>query len=92
MIRLKAVTELKCCATADEYYSPAAASHAIVEVADDGSGLNQDKIRAKALERGLIQENDLLSEQDIVNLIFEAGFSTVDKVSNLSGQLETHGT
>ncbi|CAB1369428.1 chemotaxis protein CheA [Denitratisoma oestradiolicum] len=58
----------------------------VIEVADDGGGLNQEKIRAKAIERGLIQESDSLSEQDIVNLIFEAGFSTMDKVSNLSGR------
>lgn len=58
----------------------------VIEVVDDGGGLNKDKIEAKALERGLIQPGQVLSDQDIVNLIFEAGFSTVDKVTNLSGR------
>jgi len=58
----------------------------VIEVADDGGGLNKDKIAAKALERGIIQPGQQLSEAEIVNLIFEPGFSTVDKVSNLSGR------
>src|SRR6185369_6540726 len=43
-------------------------------------------ITAKALERGIIQPGEALSEAEIVNLIFEPGFSTVEKVSNLSGR------
>ncbi|MCX8017379.1 MAG: chemotaxis protein CheA [Rhodocyclaceae bacterium] len=58
----------------------------VIEVVDDGGGLNVEKIQAKAIERGLIQPGQTLSEQEIVNLIFEAGFSTADKVSNLSGR------
>lgn len=58
----------------------------VIEVVDDGGGLNAEKIQAKAIERGLIQPGQTLSEQEIVNLIFEAGFSTADKVSNLSGR------
>jgi two-component system chemotaxis sensor kinase CheA len=58
----------------------------VIEVVDDGGGLNKDRIEAKALERGLIQPGQVLSDQDIVNLIFEAGFSTVEKVTNLSGR------
>jgi two-component system chemotaxis sensor kinase CheA len=58
----------------------------VIEVVDDGGGLNAEKIHAKAIERGLIQPGQALSEQEIVNLIFEAGFSTADKVSNLSGR------
>jgi len=58
----------------------------VIEVADDGGGLNQEKITAKAIERGLIQPGETLSEHEVVNLIFEPGFSTVDKVSNLSGR------
>jgi two-component system chemotaxis sensor kinase CheA len=58
----------------------------VIEVVDDGGGLNAEKIQAKALEKGLIQPGQTLSEQEICNLIFEAGFSTADKVSNLSGR------
>lgn len=58
----------------------------VIEIADDGGGLNKEKITAKALERGIIQPGETLSDNEIVNLIFEPGFSTVDKVSNLSGR------
>ncbi|MDP2752630.1 MAG: chemotaxis protein CheA, partial [Rhodocyclaceae bacterium] len=58
----------------------------VIEVIDDGGGLNKERIEAKALERGLIQPGQNLTEQEIVNLVFEAGFSTADKVSNLSGR------
>ena len=58
----------------------------VIEVVDDGGGLNAEKIQAKAIEKGIIQPGQVLSEQEICNLIFEAGFSTADKVSNLSGR------
>jgi len=58
----------------------------VIEISDDGGGLNKEKITAKAIERGIIQPGESLSEHDVVNLIFEPGFSTVDKVSNLSGR------
>ena len=58
----------------------------VVEVADDGRGLDRDKIRAKAIERGLIPEDKTLSDNEVYNLIFEPGFSTAEKVSNVSGR------
>jgi two-component system, chemotaxis family, sensor kinase CheA len=58
----------------------------VIEIADDGGGLNKERITAKALERGIIQPGETLSDNEVVNLIFEPGFSTVDKVSNLSGR------
>ena len=58
----------------------------VIQVSDDGGGLNREKIRAKAIERELIGPNDTLSDSEMINLIFEPGFSTVDKVSNLSGR------
>jgi len=58
----------------------------VIQIADDGGGLNKEKITAKALERGITQPGQTLSDSEIVNLIFEPGFSTVDKVSNLSGR------
>jgi len=58
----------------------------VIEVVDDGAGLPKEKIRAKAIEKGIITENQTLSDQEIANLIFEAGFSTAEKVTNLSGR------
>ena len=58
----------------------------IIEVSDDGGGLNKDRILAKAIERGLVKAGASLSDQEIINLIFEPGFSTADAVSNLSGR------
>ncbi|MFS2158855.1 chemotaxis protein CheA [Pseudomonas sp. Pseusp122] len=58
----------------------------VIEVSDDGGGLAKDKILAKARERGLLGEGQFLAEKDILNLIFEPGFSTADQVSNLSGR------
>ena len=58
----------------------------VIEISDDGGGLNKEKITAKALERGIIQPGETLTDAEVVNLIFEPGFSTVDKVSNLSGR------
>ena len=53
---------------------------------DDGGGLHLDKIRAKALAQGLISEDDELSPGDAANLIFMPGFSTADKITELSGR------
>lgn len=58
----------------------------VLEVTDDGGGLDPQRILAKAQERGLIAEGQALSEKEIFNLIFEPGFSTADQVSNLSGR------
>jgi len=58
----------------------------VIEVTDDGGGLNKAKILGKAIERGLVDENANLSDKEIYNLIFEAGFSTADAISNLSGR------
>lgn len=58
----------------------------VIEVKDDGGGLKRDKILAKALEKGLIQEDRTLTDAEAFNLIFEPGFSTADSVTNLSGR------
>ncbi len=57
-----------------------------IEISDDGGGLNRDRILQKGLERGLVQPNQTLTDQEIYNLIFEAGFSTAEAVTNLSGR------
>ncbi len=58
----------------------------VIEVSDDGGGLNRAKIRSKAIERGLIAADAVLSDREVDQLIFMPGFSTADQVSNLSGR------
>ncbi|MPQ65140.1 chemotaxis protein CheA [Pseudomonas sp. MWU12-2319] len=58
----------------------------VLEIADDGAGLNRDRILQKAVERGLVPVGANLTDQEIYNLIFEAGFSTAEAVTNLSGR------
>jgi two-component system chemotaxis sensor kinase CheA len=58
----------------------------IIEVKDDGAGLNKARILAKARERGLVQPDEALTDEQIYNLIFVAGFSTAEQVSDVSGR------
>ena len=58
----------------------------VIEVSDDGGGLDRERILAKALERGLINAADKPSDTELFNLIFEPGFSTAATVTNLSGR------
>ena len=57
-----------------------------ITVEDDGRGLNREKIIAKAVKQGLIGENDKLSDDQIWPLIFRPGFSTAEKVTDVSGR------
>ena len=58
----------------------------VIEIMDDGQGLNTQKIREKAIKNGLISESDDLNDNEINELIFLPGFSTADQVSDLSGR------
>ena len=58
----------------------------VIEVKDDGAGLNKDRILSKAIEKGLVQQDEMLSDSQIYDLIFQAGFSTADVVSDVSGR------
>ena len=58
----------------------------VIEVADDGKGLDRDKIRNTAIKRGLISSNATLTDEEVEALIFEPGFSTAESVTNLSGR------
>jgi two-component system, chemotaxis family, sensor kinase CheA len=59
-----------------------------IEISDDGAGLNGERIRQKAIERGLIpsQRATRMSDRDVFNMIFLPGFSTAEKVTNVSGR------
>ncbi|MBF0481628.1 MAG: chemotaxis protein CheA [Desulfovibrionaceae bacterium] len=61
-------------------------SEVVIRVKDDGAGIDPAKVRAKAVERGLIAQHDGLSRNEILGLIFAPGFSTADKVSSVSGR------
>ncbi|MCK5684777.1 Hpt domain-containing protein [bacterium] len=57
-----------------------------IEIEDDGRGLNREAIRAKAIEKGLIREEDIISERELDRLIFLPGFSTSKSVTDISGR------
>jgi two-component system chemotaxis sensor kinase CheA len=58
----------------------------VIEISDDGGGLPAEKILAKARERGLVADNENLSREQALELIFEPGFSTAEEVSDVSGR------
>ncbi len=58
----------------------------VIEIADDGKGIDREKIIAKAVERELIQPNSQLSDGEILNLIFHPGLSTAENITDLSGR------
>ncbi len=58
----------------------------VIEIADDGKGIDVEAVRAKAIERGLIHPSKVLTDIEAFNLIFDAGFSTAKQVTNISGR------
>jgi two-component system chemotaxis sensor kinase CheA len=62
------------------------AGNVVVEIKDDGAGLNREAILSKAKERGLLSPDQSLTDREIYNLIFEPGFSTAQIVSDVSGR------
>lgn len=65
-----------------------AGNSVLIEVSDDGQGINVDRVKAKAVERGLVSKDiaNNLSKKDIINFLFQPSFSTADKVTDLSGR------
>ena len=61
-------------------------SDIIIQVIDDGAGLNRDNILNKAIEKGLVGENEELTDDRVYNLIFAPGFSTAEQISDVSGR------
>ncbi|MCK4739128.1 MAG: chemotaxis protein CheA, partial [Deltaproteobacteria bacterium] len=60
--------------------------HVLIEVSDDGGGINHEKIFKKAVEKGLVEPGHLPRKEEIINLMFLPGFSTSDEVSDISGR------
>lgn len=58
----------------------------LIEVRDDGAGLDRERILAKAVERGLVPADQELSDAEVFRLVFEPGFSTAEAITNLSGR------
>jgi len=58
----------------------------VIDVKDDGAGVNVDKVRAKAIKQGFITTDSTLSDHDIVQFIMQSGFSTADEVSQVAGR------
>ncbi|MDG5816634.1 ATP-binding protein [Chitinispirillales bacterium ANBcel5] len=58
----------------------------MIEIKDDGKGLNLKELKEKAIETGLINENDELTENDIIDLLFESGISTSKEITDVSGR------
>ncbi|MFZ4616269.1 MAG: chemotaxis protein CheA [Rectinemataceae bacterium] len=58
----------------------------IIEIADDGKGIDLEAVREKAVERGLVHPSKVLTEVEAFNLIFDAGFSTAKSITNISGR------
>src|SRR5262249_35283843 len=60
--------------------------HILIEISDDGRGINREAVLRKAAERGLVQADAKLTDNEVFNLIFEPGFSTAEKVTDISGR------
>ncbi len=61
-------------------------NHVVIEVKDDGGGVNLEKVRQKAVEKGLIDDDVELEDKEVIDFIFAPGFSTKDVVSEVSGR------
>jgi two-component system chemotaxis sensor kinase CheA len=61
-------------------------NHVVIEVKDDGAGIDVEKVKRKALERGLLQTDEALDEKKVIDFIFTPGFSTKEVVSEVSGR------
>lgn len=61
-------------------------SNVVIQIIDDGKGMDPEKIFAKAVEKGIIDKNANLTKKEILNLIFASGFSTAEKISDVSGR------
>jgi len=82
-IRIAAGKPAKGTITLDAYHQ---GGNIVIEVCDDGAGINRDVIFAKAVEKNLIDAKDVLSDSQVYDLLFEAGFSTAAEITDISGR------
>jgi two-component system, chemotaxis family, sensor kinase CheA len=69
-----------------KFYSYNSGDHVFIQLQDDGNGIDFDKIRAKGIEKGLLNKNQTYSEKELLNIMMSPGFSTADKVTTVSGR------
>ncbi|MEI6745455.1 MAG: chemotaxis protein CheA [Methylococcaceae bacterium] len=60
--------------------------HIVIEIVDDGRGMDKAKLLAKAIEKGLVEESTIMTDKQILELIFMPGFSTAEKLTDISGR------
>lgn len=61
-------------------------AHVLIRISDDGKGLDQEAIRAKAAEKGLITRGAEMSRNEVFSMLFSPGFSTAQEVTDVSGR------
>lgn len=63
-------------------------NHVFIEIEDDGAGINREKVLQKAIKNGLVSESDAdkLSDREVYQFLFQSGFSTADKITDISGR------
>ncbi len=81
--RVKAGKPERGCVELKAYHK---AGNIVIEIIDDGKGLNKERILAKAISQGVVKEGQELSDQEIFRLIFHAGLSTAEKITDVSGR------
>lgn len=69
-----------------KFYSYNSGDHVFIQLQDDGNGIDFDKIKAKGIEKGLLQKNQAYSEKELINIMMTPGFSTADQVTTVSGR------
>lgn len=67
-------------------YSYNSGDHVFIQVQDDGAGIDFEKVKAKGIEKGLLNKNQNYSEKELINLMMTPGFSTAEKVTTVSGR------
>jgi len=69
-----------------KFFSYNSGDHVFIQLQDDGNGIDFDRIKAKGIEKGLLNASQVYSEKELINLMMSPGFSTADKVTTVSGR------
>jgi two-component system chemotaxis sensor kinase CheA len=69
-----------------KFYSYNSGDHVFIQLQDDGNGIDFEKVRAKGIEKGLLNKNQAYTEKELINLMMTPGFSTADKITTVSGR------
>ncbi len=69
-----------------KFYSYNSGDHVFIQLQDDGNGIDFDKVKAKGIEKGLLNKNQAYTEKELISLMMTPGFSTADKITTVSGR------